>query len=122
MRWFTVFVIAAFLVGCSAAGFSAKGTHFGIRVDVETTGVGKRPLSITINDLQGNPIGDATVMVTPIMPEHGMLGIPQTLIATEKGVYKLAELDLMMSGEWQLQVDIQQNGQRDTLTLPITIQ
>lgn len=121
MRWFSIVLIALMLVGCSVAGFSAQSAQYRIQLTMDTNGVGKRRLTLSIADLQGSPVSDATVTVTPIMPQHGMLGIPQTFTASGNGVYQLAECDLTMTGEWQLQFEIQRNGQHDTLTLPITI-
>ena len=121
MRWLMVVLIALVLTGCGVAGFSVQSAQYRIQLTMDTNGIGKRPLTLSIADLQNNPVSDATVTVTPIMPQHGMLGIPQQLTASGNGVYQLAECDLTMTGEWQLQFEIQRNGQRDTLTLPITI-
>jgi len=121
MRWFICVLMAVLLVGCSVAGFSVQSSQYRIQVTLDTAGIGKRTLTLTLTDLQNNPVSDATVMVTPIMPQHGMLGVPQAMRATGNGVYQLDALDLTMTGEWQLQYEIKRNGQRDTLTLPITI-
>jgi hypothetical protein len=91
-------------------------------VQLDTVGIGSRPLTITLTDLQHKPVTDATIVVTPIMQQHGMLGIPMTLQAAANGVYTLAEFELSMTGEWQLQFDITHAGQRDTITVPVIIQ
>lgn len=109
-------------VSCSVAGFTARSTQYNITVQLDTVGIGKRPLTVMLQDRTDNPITDATITVTPLMPQHGMLGIPTQLQAGDPGVYTVAELELSMSGEWQLQFDIVRAGTREQIMLPVVIE
>ncbi|MFM7678501.1 MAG: FixH family protein [Roseiflexaceae bacterium] len=122
MRLFLSVLLLICCISCSVAGYSARSAQYSITVQLDTVGIGTRPLTVTLTDLQRKPVTDATVVVTPIMQQHGMLGIPMPLQVTDDGVYTLSELELTMTGEWQLQFDITRAGQHDIITLPVIIQ
>lgn len=109
-------------VSCSVAGFTARSAQYAITVQLDTVGIGKRPLTVTLHDRTDQPITDATITVTPLMPQHGMLGIPTQLQASGQGVYTVAELELSMSGEWQLQFDIERAGTSEQIMVPVAIE
>ena len=122
MRLFLGVSLLICCVSCSVAGHTARSAQYSITVQLDTVGIGTRPLTVNLNDMQNTAVTDATIVVTPIMQQHGMLGIPMPLQVTDDGVYTLAELELSMTGEWQLQFDITRAGQRDTITVPVVIQ
>ena len=122
MRLFLGVLLLICCVSCSMAAYTVRSAQYSISVQLDTVGVGTRPLTVTLKDLQDQPVTNATIVVTPIMQQHGMLGIPQLLKVTDNGVYTLTEFELSMTGEWQLQFDITRAGQRDTITLPVVIQ
>lgn len=121
MRWMMMLVVAVMLLGCAQAPFAARSSHFQLQVQIDTNGIGKRPLTLTLSDAQNNPVSDAQITVSPVMPQHGMLAVPLAMQHTNAGVYQIDALDLTMTGEWQLQFVILRNGERDELMLPVTI-
>lgn len=122
MRWILLVVSMLFLMGCAITPLSVRSSQYLVQVQLDTNGIGKRPLTVTLSDLQNNPVSDAVITVAPVMPQHGMMAVPLTLQHTDAGSYHIPELDLTMTGEWQLQFVIQRNGVREELMLPVIIQ
>lgn len=121
MRWIALLVGALLLVGCTMGQFSARSSRYQLQVQLDTNGIGKRPLTLTLRDAQNQPVSDAVVTVSPVMPQHGMLAVPLTMQPSAAGTYQIAALDLTMTGEWQLQFVIAHNGAQDEVMLPVTI-
>lgn len=93
-----------------------------VQAELERVGLGKRPIVLTVTTLTGEPVTGAQVEILPIMEQHGMLSPPLILQETTPGVYTHPELDLTMSGEWQLKLAITYAENRSELLLPVVIE
>ncbi len=109
------------LVACVSAPIQVQSQHFGITVAVSASGIGTRPITVTLTSIDKIPITDATVTVTTVMTQHGMLGVPLPLMAHPDGTYTSDALDLNMAGEWQLQLHIVQGTVNDTIAIPVVV-
>ena len=109
------------LVACTSAPIQVQSEHFAITVAVSPEGIGTRPITVTLTRSDKTPVPDATVMVTAVMTQHGMLGVPLTLTPHPDGTYTSEALDLNMAGEWQLQLRIAQGDTTDTVTIPVVV-
>lgn len=122
MQKLLVWIVLVFvLVACASAPIRVQSQHFEITLAVHANGIGTRPITVTLTSLDKKSIPDATVTVTAVMTQHGMLGVPLTLIAHPDGTYTSDALDLNMAGEWQLQLQIVQGDATDTLTIPVVV-
>jgi hypothetical protein len=109
------------LVACTNTSTYLQSQHFGITMVVSPDGVGTRPITVTLTDADKKPLRDATITVTAVMTQHGMLGVPLRLTTHADGTYTSDALDLNMTGEWQLQLRIVQGNQTDTVTIPVVV-
>ncbi len=116
--WLVLLVV---LVACSNAAIHLQSQHFGITVVVSPDGVGTRPITVTLTDADKKPLNDATITVTAVMTQHGMLSVPLPLTTHADGRYTSDALDLNMTGEWQLQLQIVQGNRTDTVTIPVVV-
>jgi hypothetical protein len=91
-------------------------------MSLEQVGIGKRPVTITVRDSNGNPVDGATVTLLPVMRQHGMLAPPLTVQSREPGTYIFPEVNLDMSGEWQMQVTIEHESVIDMIEIPVMIE
>jgi hypothetical protein len=114
-------VLLLLLVACASAPIQVQSQHFAITVAVSPEGIGTRPITVTLTRSDKTPVPDATVMVTAVMTQHGMLGVPLTLTPHADGTYTSDALDLNMAGEWQLQLRIAQGNHTDTVTIPVVV-
>lgn len=109
------------LVACTNTSTYLQSQHFGITMVVSPDGVGMRPITVTLTDANKKPLNDATITVTAVMTQHGMLGVPLQLTSHPDGTYTSDALDLNMTGEWQLQLRIAQGNHTDTVTIPVVV-
>jgi plastocyanin len=95
--------------------FTEKGV-FGVEMVIPNkrliTGVNE--LDLIVHDMEHRDIEDATVTVTPWMPEmgHGAFSAPEV---KEKGggLYTISNIVLVMGGHWELRVDIKKGDLED---------
>jgi YtkA-like len=116
--WFGMLLL---IVACASAPISVQSKHFGITVVVSASGIGTRPITVTLTGADKKTINDATITVTAVMNQHGMLSVPLTLTAHPDGTYTSDALDLNMAGEWQLQLHIVQSSVNDTIIIPVVV-
>ena len=65
----------------------------------------------------GNPVGGATMTVTPFMPDHAH-GTPIQVIVTPMtttGDYQLSPVNMWMPGLWETTMQVQAGGVSDTV-------
>lgn len=113
--------ISLILAACTAP-ITAQSAHFKLGMSLEQVGLGKRPVILTVHDLNGVPISGATVTLLPVMRQHGMLAPPIATQSNEPGVYTFPEVNLDMSGEWQMQITIVHNTITDMVEIPVLIE
>jgi hypothetical protein len=115
-------VSALLLLTACTTPITAQSAHFKIGMSLEKVGLGKRPVTITVHDLDGTPIDGATVTLLPVMRQHGMLAPPVAVESNESGVCLFPEMNLDMSGEWQMQVTIAHDSIIDMIEIPVLIE
>ena len=117
-----VFVVWLGLVlgGC-AAPIAAQSAHYDVTMMLEQEGLGKRTVVIRLADLSGNPVDDAIITLLPVMRQHGMLAPPIMVKATTSGEYVFPDVNLDMSGEWQMQLTIVVGSTKDMIEIPVVI-
>ncbi len=76
--------------------------------------VGSNGVDIIIHGQGNKDVEDATIMVTPWMPEHGH-GVREESVVTERGagLYSVDNVNLTMAGLWELTVVISAAGKKD---------
>ena len=121
-RMALIFVLFSIMMSACTSPITAQSPHFTLVMSLEQVGIGKRPITIKINDLEGNPIRDATVTLLPVMRQHGMLAPPMAVQAQEPGIYIFPDVNLDMSGEWQIQVTIVHDAVTDMIEIPVMIE
>jgi len=77
--------------------------------------------SIEIVDASQQSVADATVTVTPWMPDHGH-GTPiETVVTNDAGTYTLNPVHLWMPGLWEIRIDAQAAAVSDRMTFRFCI-
>jgi hypothetical protein len=122
-RFMVICILGLMMVACAGrTSIQVESSVYRVQAELEQVGLGKRPIVLTITTSTGAPVVGAQVEILPIMEQHGMLSPPLTLQETAPGVYMHPELDLTMSGEWQLKLAITRADDRRELILPVVIE
>jgi len=77
---------------------------------------------VTLVDQSGNPVDNAIITLLPVMRQHGMLAPPLTVHASQSGEYLFPDVNLDMSGEWQMQITIVVGTTTDLIEIPVIIE
>lgn len=120
-RWLLVCLLFVCSACTAPVSISAQNTAYRVTVTVDERTLGFRSGVLTVTDATGTTISDATVTLTAIMRQHGMMTPPIELIQTPAG-YTFEKLEINMVGEWQLLVRIAVNGQESVLELPLVFE
>jgi hypothetical protein len=90
---------------------------FGIEMVVKGNALkaGPNMLDIILHDKDDKDVVGADVTVTPWMPSMGH-GVFEKPVVTERGggVYSVTNVNLIMSGNWELRVSVKKDGQEDS--------
>ena len=78
---------------------------------------------VEVNDASGQPVDDATITLTPFMPDHahGTL-IDVVVTPAADGMYDAAPVNLWMPGLWQVTVDAEADGVEDSAVFSFCIE
>ena len=107
------------------AGLEREGEEGRVRVrlvdsDPVPQDTGLYTWTLTVEDLEGEPVVGASVSAEPTMPAHGHGTFPAITEATpleEVGHFRLADMDLFMAGVWDVALTVSLvDGGADTLT------
>lgn len=120
--WGLILMIGLLLLTACTAPITVQSAHFTVGMSLEQVGLGKRPVTITVRDSEGNPVEGATVTLLPVMRQHGMLAPPIAVQSNQPGTYLFSEVNLDMSGEWQMQVTIVYESVTDMIEIPVMIE
>lgn len=120
--WRLILIMCMVLLTACTAPITAQSAHFTVGMSLEQIGIGKRPVTITLRDRDGNPVDGATVTLLPVMRQHGMLAPPLAVQSNQPGTYLFPEVNLDMSGEWQMQVTIAHESVTDMIEIPVMIE
>lgn len=117
-------IMVALMGGTSfAAGLTLEKKVDGITVsatlDHNPPATGKNNAVVTLTDSTGKQVADAKVVVEYGMEAHGMSS--RVAAKFTDGAYK-ALLDLSMSGDWYMEVKIQQTGSKKVSSAKFDVQ
>jgi len=118
-----VFIGLFAVSGCTEQAGNAENTDMGahqnpdpagpfkinVMLDPQTPKVGKNKITISVKDLNGNPVNSAKLKIVAVMPAMGSMPAmyaPADMQETKPGVYE-GEFEPTMSGEWPLTIDIE---------------
>ena len=101
---------------------NAEGLAFDIAINRNPPVLGDNEIRIEINDLQGNPVLDAEVLVNYYMPPMPrMPPMNYTIPAPLKGKEYRATMDLIMAGPWNIITRARVQGKWVSATFPIDV-
>jgi len=96
-----------------------KVSLLGMKVKIQTASPappanGVNDWLLTITDANGQPVENATLAVTPFMPDHGHGTSVRPVITSQPGgIYDVNPLYLFMPGVWRVSVTVQTDGGSD---------
>jgi hypothetical protein len=96
-------------------------SHYVVTTTVHSARAGTTDIEIDLTNRTGGPVDRATVEVEAIMPLMGHAAAPISADSVGNGRYRVAQVPLMMTGPWQLQVSINAPDGADNLILPIPV-
>jgi hypothetical protein len=100
----------------------AASGHYKIRLDMSSPApkdTGNYTWTLSLMDMEGNAVQDATVNAEPTMPQHGHGTDPKFTDATageHNGQYVLTDMNLFMPGIWQVMITVNKGEMTDTVT------
>ena len=122
MRRLLLFCALFVCVACAApVTIDAQNSAYRVTMTVDERTLGFRSGVLTLTDTEGMVISDATVTLTAVMRQHGMMTPPLVLPSTPAG-YIFEKLEINMVGEWQMLVRVAVNGQESVVELPLVFE
>lgn len=122
MRRWVLFCALFVCVACAApVTIDAQNTAYRVTMTFDERTLGFRSGVLTLTDTEGTVISDATVTLTAVMRQHGMMTPPLVLLSTPAG-YTFEKLEINMVGEWQMLVRVAVNGQESVIELPLVFE
>ena len=120
-----VVVILGWLVWPKPPGpvvFHAGTSLYIVTATVNSTRMGATDIEIDLTNRAGGPVDQAMVEIEAIMPLMGHASAPVPADASAgNGHYRVAQVPLMMTGPWELQVSINAPDGADNLILPLPV-
>jgi len=86
---------------------------------------GNNNWQITLENSTGEKLSDATIVTTPLMPDHGHGTTPAPSAiesSSTPGSYELTPVNLRMPGLWQVTLDIQSGETNDSAVFTFCIE
>ncbi|GMV12862.1 MAG: hypothetical protein AMXMBFR56_10860 [Polyangiaceae bacterium] len=113
-----------FSAGLQKTGKSGKLTVTLESADPAPPQKGDNRWTIRVTDPAGAAISDATVTVTPFMPEHGHGTSVQAVVTPKSdGRYELFPVNLLMPGKWEITLDVGlPGGQSDSVVYTFCVE
>jgi hypothetical protein len=99
----------------------AGTSRYVVTTTVGSSRIGATDVDIGLTDRTGGPVDRATVEIEAIMPLMGHATPPVSADSLGNGHYRAAQVPLMMTGPWELQVSIDAADGVDTLILPLSV-
>ena len=102
--------------------FHAGTSLYIVTATVNSTRMGATDIEIDLTNRAGGPVDQAMVEIEAIMPLMGHASAPVPADASAgNGHYRVAQVPLMMTGPWELQVSINAPDGADNLILPLPV-
>lgn len=119
MRRLFFLILIGVCVSCARPEpIRSQNDDVSVVVTIDERSLGFRTGMIQITDRRGVPIEDATVTLTAVMKQHGMMNPPMTLTHHDSG-YQFEKLEVNMVGEWQMRIRIIHATFNTTVEVPI---
>jgi hypothetical protein len=99
----------------------AGTSRYVVTTTVGSSRIGATDVDIGLTDRTGGPVDRATVEIEAIMPLMGHATPPVSADSVGNGHYRAAQVPLMMTGPWELQLSIDATNGVDRLTLPLSV-
>ena len=104
---------------------SAEG-HFRLRFesDLEPLSINKiHTWRVLIENRNGEPAGDATVLIDGGMPahDHGLPTAPRMTRELDDGLFLIEGMRFHMGGYWEIAITITHDGVSDTVLIPLEL-
>ena len=122
-------VVAAVILGLlvwpkppGPVALRAGTSHYVITATVDSARMGTTDIEVDLATRAGGPVDQAMVQIQAIMPLMGHASAPVPADASAgNGHYRVAQVPLMMTGPWELQVSINAPDGADNLILPLPV-
>ena len=107
MRMTSILILLAFaLIACRPAEQQVEGAGLVVSVEVEgTPRLGTTPLTVVL-ERDGEAVAGAEVRVTGDMTHAGMVPVLRDTVEVEPGVYRAADFEFTMAGDWIITADV----------------
>ncbi|WP_063037693.1 FixH family protein [Nocardia pseudovaccinii] len=92
-----------------------------VTVSIDSLRIGTTAIDITVTDRMGATKDHAAVRIQANQPLMGHAGQPITATATGAGHFHAASVPLMMTGQWELRLSIDEHDSLDELAVPIWV-
>jgi nitrogen fixation protein FixH len=121
-------VVAAVILGLlvwpkppGPVALRAGTSHYVVTATVDSARMGTTDIEVDLATRAGGPVGHAMVEIEAIMPLMGHATPPVSADSLGNGHYRAAQVPLMMTGPWELQVSIDAADGVDNLILPLSV-
>lgn len=96
------------------------GRH-AVRLSVDAPHTGRTAVDVQVTDPGGGPASVAGVTVEPVMPQMGHAQAPLTATPDGPGRYRVAEVVLPMSGQWEITVALTGPAGPEQVVFPLLV-
>jgi hypothetical protein len=110
-----------------AAGQAPPAVHFSVAYTTDPAVIPVNAFhtwTITVTDMDGNPVNDAEISVDGGMPAHGH-GLPTQPEVTKQlgdGKYLIEGVKFSMPGDWEMKFTIKAGGMEETVVRTVEVQ
>lgn len=114
--------------GFPSGAYATATADDGTRVEVRTAPVqppvrGTLSVQLDVRDPQGAPCDGLAVDVVPWMPTHAHgTSVDPVVSARGGGIYDVDDVDLFMSGSWQLRIALTGDAGTGHVVVPVSVQ
>lgn len=92
-----------------------------VTISIDSLRIGSTAIDITVTDRTGAPKDHAAVLIQANQPLMGHAGQSIAATATGPGHFHAASVPLMMTGQWELRLSIDEHDSLDELAVPIWV-
>jgi hypothetical protein len=103
----------------NATALSAQ--PYQVQLEIAALQTGNQVATVDVRDSSGQPVIANTVVITPLMEEMDMFSPPSTAKQIAPGRYQAPYVYFAMTGLWQVDVQVDANGQQQLTRFVYTI-
>jgi nitrogen fixation protein FixH len=98
----------------------SAGQHT-VRLSVDSPRTGRAAFDVQVTDPGGGPAAVSGVTVEPVMPQMGHAQAPLTATSDGPGRYRVADVLLPMSGQWEITVALTGPAGPEQVVFPLLV-